>query len=1109
MDEKYEERVSSILRGGAELSFQYPAISEFKEHLNEGFLSEVNLKHGWVLWRGKEQELDLFEFHHHHSNYAAQLQYKIITLFKHVAADPRFCHHYLVQFWAVVKEEEGQHRHHRRRHYLSTSDQPFSVGNLTYALCRYRKLCTEREYDVEEGAKEDQLGGVGRAYQNKQPESTPDLRLYSTDEFPLRDQAARCNLKGCLTLPLFDVHNTEECYGVVELISGLRSIHINFNIPMTKSMMSQSIINMTQLPEKDKQQQDGGEITEALELIIKAFPRLYLAQVWVPCKQCANINNNICCMEMTSFINAWDKRVNVCKDIDEDMFVYLQACKFHNLQVDPNYFCQNLCDLSISKNTLAHHAKRARFSRCFAIRLQSVNNISSNDPFVIEFFLQPSSCREEDDSSFHGILRIIEMKLKSFKVSREQLPEEYKHLAIHQSWQPSAIERESIDMLNVMNSYKEKILESDYFTNYLETVESCCPRPSSQGSEEGWVFCRLSAESGISSTKIVVKEKIVDFMKKIAAKYGTKYWIVQFWAPKMVEGKPCLETLDQPYALGCLAKGLVSFRKKCMKHHYVLDEKEVEEELGPPGRVFRSGHREITPDLLLYSTKEFSMRNYAVHCCLREYFALPVFDAHDQVCVGVLEGFSNSKLLKDFRTALEEARLCSTHIDSRPNFIENDKPASITNCRKKALNEVSEAFHLIAMIPQLHMAKVLVPYEKCDCINMNGRCMELATLSAKDTLLWEYVPKDWFHVQAGKGIIGMVLESESKACFCGNLCEFNIADQPLGLAHNERRERLNVCFAICLQSSYTEDLLYVLEFFLNQSSPEHLRSFLNFLLPILKKHLESFKMASGKQLGEELVVEVIEFSHEANNILTFSELAAGLPEDYFPLKFKSVLYGQKEHEQVEDKPVQCVSDVVMQTEQCNTSDFKKTTKRAKGKKTGFHLTIEDLKPHFGKKLEDAAEVLGVGRSTVKRACRENHIARWPCKEKQTKNPSLYERENDDGDSQPSRTCKPLNTNKKSSSNINVEEAAEKVMIKVKYEEDFIRFELCLPLRVSELFEEVAMGLALEMGSFKLKYVDEDDDEISVTRDSHLQCCPWKQTPTGKPYIPLLVRLNSK
>lgn len=94
------------------------------------------------------------------------------------------------------------------------------MGDLKKGLCWYRKRCMDHVYCVGEGAEEEQLGGVGRAYRSRKPESTPDLMLYSVTEFPLRDQyASRCGLRACLALPLFDLHNNQ-CCGVLEFLSG-------------------------------------------------------------------------------------------------------------------------------------------------------------------------------------------------------------------------------------------------------------------------------------------------------------------------------------------------------------------------------------------------------------------------------------------------------------------------------------------------------------------------------------------------------------------------------------------------------------------------------------------------------------------------------------------------------------------------------------------------------------------------------------------------------------------------------------------------------------------------------------------------------------------------
>lgn len=59
----------------------------------------------------------------------------------------------------------------------------------------------------------------------------------------------------------------------------------------------------------------------------------------------------------------------------------------------------------------------------------------------------------------------------------------------------------------------------------------------------------------------------------------------------------------------------------------------------------------------------------------------------------------------------------------------------------------------------------------------------------------------------------------------------------------------------------------------------------------------------------------------------------------------------------------------------------------------FSIGYEVLKQHFGKRLEDVAEELGVGKSTLKRACRDCGIHSWPSNEKNKKSPFLFEATN--------------------------------------------------------------------------------------------------------------------
>ncbi|XP_042017297.1 protein NLP6-like isoform X2 [Salvia splendens] len=1075
--------VFPILSGGDGWIGQYSSITDFKQNLGEEALIHEEYERGWVLY---EKMLSQFK--------------RIISLFRFIASPSnRMVHsNYLMQFWRVVKVE-GSH------HYLSCSHLPFYVGSLHKGLCRLRKLCIDQQY-VAGGDDEQQLGGVGRVYRNMLPESTPDLRLYSTHEFPIRDEAARCGVRAYMALPLFDSH-TYQYYGVLEIFQRYDSLQMMNHLPSLLDGALQFAglrSNHKSIAITKEMRQPGSEISEVLELAMATIPRIHLAQVWIPCnKQCVNISTNLCCMEMVSFIDSQTKIFNSWFDIDGNMLDYLEACEFHKLQIDLHSFHSTVCGLTISENSMAHYVQRARMSHCITVSHHSNDN---NLYYVIQFFLRPKCTR--DDHSLNLLSRILEINLKSVSVvfvSGKSLLEEYVS--------PDAIECESIDSFSLIKSYKQNLLELD-MTTYLKTVDSCCLKPSSAGTDKGLVFS-LPAEQSVhvESYSFVVKEKMEGLMEKIATKsWKHNNWIVQFWVPKMENDRCCLKTSDQPYAVGCLAKGVASFRKQCMENYYFVDNEAKQDELGPPGRVFRFKHLEISPDLSYYTREEFPIRNFAMLSFNRGYLALPVFENEgigNHKIVGVLEflGFYHSDL-PVIRKLMEATKLCSTHIDYHSGFLANE-PVNIFNGGEKALREVRNILFLTrCVIPQLYMANVWVPTGDCEPVH------RIHVRARKGHRI---------HVQARKGMIGMVLASENKSCFCPNLSEFSIVDHTM--SHYDMRDRREVCFAICLQSSDSGNLVYVMEFFLYQGPATHMYvgSFLSLLLPILKHGLRSFKLACGKQLGEELVVEVIEFS-DANK-LDSSELE---PACVYPVIFKSVQYNQKgcHHTEVQQPNEYHHIEEEQHAEECNEEQQQNvyhhaeeeqlakecpvdnshfSTREREKRKSSLNLSAEVLESHFGKKLKDVAKELGVGRSTIKRACREHGIWRWPNRIEHKTNRSLCEEESAaDSEQDMLPSIDNLHT-VDNMTQINTG-SADKVIIKVKYKEDSIKFESSLSLLgLAKLSEEVTMSLNLEMGTFKLKYMDEDGDEIYITRDVDLKLCPKTRTKKGETLIQLLVR----
>ncbi|XP_019261441.1 PREDICTED: protein NLP6-like isoform X2 [Nicotiana attenuata] len=79
-----------------------------------------------------------------------------------------------------------------------------------------------------------------------------------------------------------------------------------------------------------------------------------------------------------------------------------------------------------------------------------------------------------------------------------------------------------------------------------------------------------------------------------------------------------------------------------------------------------------------------------------------------------------------------------------------------------------------------------------------------------------------------------------------------------------------------------------------------------------------------------------------------------------------------------------------------------------------------------------------------------------------------------------------------------------VTIKAAYREDIIRFRLCLNSGIFKLNEEVAKRLKLELGTFDIKYRDDDLELVSISCDADLQECVDISLSSGSSIIRLLV-----
>ncbi|KAL9246636.1 hypothetical protein vseg_020147 [Gypsophila vaccaria] len=90
------------------------------------------------------------------------------------------------------------------------------------------------------------------------------------------------------------------------------------------------------------------------------------------------------------------------------------------------------------------------------------------------------------------------------------------------------------------------------------------------------------------------------------------------------------------------------------------------------------------------------------------------------------------------------------------------------------------------------------------------------------------------------------------------------------------------------------------------------------------------------------------------------------------------------------------------------------------------------------------------------------------------------------------------------SRFSVKQDMKTVTIKATFREDIIRFRFSLASNIVELREEVAKRLKLEVGTFELKYLDDDHEWVLIACDSDLQECLDVSRSSGSDMIRLLV-----
>ncbi|KAF5818866.1 putative transcription factor Nin-like family [Helianthus annuus] len=168
---------------------------------------------------------------------------------------------------------------------------------------------------------------------------------------------------------------------------------------------------------------------------------------------------------------------------------------------------------------------------------------------------------------------------------------------------------------------------------------------------------------------------------------------------------------------------------------------------------------------------------------------------------------------------------------------------------------------------------------------------------------------------------------------------------------------------------------------------------------------------------------------------------------------------------------------------------------AKCKTTEILLPLEVVEKQFGKTMKEAAKNLDVSESTLKRKLRKLGIPEW-------QGPNFVKRKANDSSVCQSNTAKENNGAIQDPSIVNINNSL--ITIKAEYANDMIKF--CLPNSQATFMivqQEIGKKFKLIIGTYNLKYLDEDGDWICLTSDEEMIHCIESSTKLDR----IVVRLR--
>lgn len=359
-----------------------------------------------------------------------------------------------------------------------------------------------------------------------------------------------------------------------------------------------------------------------------------------------------------------------------------------------------------------------------------------------------------------------------------------------------------------------------------------------------------------SDTSCLLKERLTQalrYFKESTDQHG----LVQVWAPVKHGDRYVLTTSGQPFVLDHQSIGLLQFRAVSMMYMFSVDGDNYRG-LGLPGRVYWQKAPEWTPNVQYYSSVEYPQLNHAISFNVHGVVALPVFDPSVQSCVCVIEVVMTSKKINyavevdKICKALEAVSLKSTEIlDHSPWQICNDVFQICNEGRQTALVDILELLAILCEELKLPLAQTWFP------LDQESQCDTKRCISTSDGAFHVVDPGMWgfrdacveHHLQEGQGVPGKSFYSR-RPCFSKDVRLFSKLEYPI--VHYARMFGLAGSVALCVQSFYTRNDDYILEFFLPPDCGDNddQKALLQSILTLVTQGFRSLRVVGDADLSK-------------------------------------------------------------------------------------------------------------------------------------------------------------------------------------------------------------------------------------------------------------------